>query len=1392
MPQSSPLTILIVNEHAEEIKLVTISLRGFFPDCRIDVAYSAEEAAAMATGQEWSIILIDDGCLPESSPSFIEEQRSRTPYAAILLQSGRTDSASALQALRVGADYFLCKHSPAFLTELLFCAREGLEKRDLRLAADRSEIRYRRLVDSLNDLFYELDAEGRFLTVSPKLPALLGYRLEELIGLPYHTIVSQPHQDFARFRLNERRSDARATSGVELTLQGKASPDGTIILAAVEVSARGLYDPSRRFLGTVGTIRDVSERKRQETMIQELSRQLQRAEEVRTLARQITELSRDLQQPLATLLNESQQLFDALRDARLAERAEALTGHASAATRLGERLGQLLVESSRSGSEFTINHLLEDLLASAYPETEGTAAVITDFAAALPPYHGDREGTTHLFRHLLAYAGTYLDAVNRPRLLIVKTGGVGLSASAETPTLFPLAPPREVTVEIVESDREPPAARADSHMSAPIDLLGLYRRAGELGAALDVSAPAAGPLRIVVRLPVEGRPPAPTVPLLPPAAETAAPAQPHTPTPPPTSPVSPERRATARVPTTLPAQVTIGSSTWDGTLINIGLGGACVGLPGDFPPVPLQEAYIAVRTAAAILELTGLVYERPVPTAPGPVGSFQSLVVAFHGLKQTDAAVLSSFIEAARERSLAFTLDVLLAAGPLGPEPGTRPVPERPADHDRREAVRVPLALTARLETPLHPKPAGRLEARVLNISRSGACLLVKEQPDVLQGSVIIHFAPAHRSDQPGSHEPGAPDTPLPARIVRSAPDPTAPGSLHATGLSHAARIGVRFHALTPYAERELIRVIRQHLIAQRTGDALSSSATVVSVPRECRNARGQAIAITDNHLRQSVEANIPTVIVAPGYGETASDYAAFSFYLAEHRFRVLRYDHTNHIGDSEGELQHTTLGSIQHDLSRVVDFVRHTWPQAPLAVLASDLAARAALKMAAQARPFDLLILVNPTIEVDSVLMAVHGHDLVSDYRFGLRRGISNLLGLNVNVDQFVGDLIAGRFVDLGSTLEDLRLVRSPLNIVTSPATTAAPVPPADLPHAFMTALGAQTRLVNIPTALTDQELATREYAPAAFKQMLKQIASVLPIPAAESGREPSAPHELARQRRIEQEYTSLRHDGSQIGREALRAAHVPQLSLLGNLHEYRKLLDDLYGLMTPIEQGIILADVGIGEGDLTRTTLVNHTYRAGQAGWTGKPAPLMVEAERSAEAVVRARQAVSTLQRELSTGFVGRMTAQPPLTVGWVQADWTESLPFKTGSLRRLVCNLSLSYVPSPLAALREWHRVLHEEGRLILTAFHPDTDLSTLYRRHLRQANQDEFSAQAHPLLLYFGRLREAVRHRLLHTFDQTAFSAILRQCGMTSFKILPIFDGQALVAVVGKRNSSSPIR
>ncbi len=344
MPQSEPVTILIVSEHAESIKLITVSLRGFFPGCRVDVAYSAEEARAWASSHEWTLILIDEQCLAGDHTSLPGEFKRRAPYAGIILHSDRSDSASALQALQADVDFFLSKKSPAFLTELLFCAKEAIETRHLRVALDHEHERHRRLIESLSDIVYELDASGCFVTISPGIVTLLGYSPDELIGLPYTTLVPPDQESVARYRLNERRSGARGTSRVELTLRGKPTQDNKPLTLTAEVNARGLYDPLRRFLGTVGLIRDLSQPKQQDTTIHQLRQQLRRTDELLALAQRVTLLSQQLHDPLASLLTQSQQLLTTIRDARLDDQAETLASHAAEATKLGAQLAQALHE----------------------------------------------------------------------------------------------------------------------------------------------------------------------------------------------------------------------------------------------------------------------------------------------------------------------------------------------------------------------------------------------------------------------------------------------------------------------------------------------------------------------------------------------------------------------------------------------------------------------------------------------------------------------------------------------------------------------------------------------------------------------------------------------------------------------------------------------------------------------------------------------------------------------------------------------------------------------------------------------------------------------------------------------------------------------------------------
>jgi hypothetical protein len=804
------------------------------------------------------------------------------------------------------------------------------------------------------------------------------------------------------------------------------------------------------------------------------------------------------------------------------------------------------------------------------------------------------------------------------------------------------------------------------------------------------------------------------------------------------------------------------------------------------PTPEIQAATVALKTEVSILELRGTAYWRTTTAAPlQPRTPSRQLVLVFSPLQRQEAAILASLVESARERSLIFTLEAQLSVDPqsqLLETAGPTPVW---FETDQREAVRLRFTLPALLDVTDQLGSTRRLSAAVTDMSRTGACLEVHPPPGPLSGLVTLHFTDAHISIPTAAGGPVAPDAPLPARIIWMTGISPAHRTVSAPTLEPAIRVGLCFRALTPYAEREINRVLYQRLTSDEGAiDTLPLRTPVISIPRECRNQRGQAIAIIDDHLRHPLTSNLPVVIIAPGYGQTATDYAALGHFLAHHHIRVLRYDHTNHLGQSEGELQHTSLRSMQTDLLKVIELVQHTWAGSTVVVIASDMAARAALKIAGESPPLALFVLINLVVDLQATLQTVHAHDLVTDYRFGLRRGITNLLSLNVDLDHFVGDAVAGHFADQASTLEDLRLARVPLAVVTTPVSPLSSLPPSDLPHAFITALGTRNRVISVPAALTESDLTFGSQPVAAFQQILEQITSAIPCPENPVELRDQAQRSLNRQRRIEMERTRLRHNVSNVTREALRLAYLQQLPQLADLHEQWRLQDDLYRSLGPLDPATLIVDIDGNHTDLARVIMVNQTYRARYRGWTQEPPPSLVELGRSRESLLAARQTYQTLFRELDSNFGGGLSAYPPLTTVAVQTDWATALPFQDSTIRRIACNLSLPFVASPLTMVKELCRILHPQGRLVLTAFHPSTDLSVLYRHHLSRVNQDEFGPQAQIVLHYLGRLREAIRHGILHTFDREAFFHLLQQSGVAPPHISSVFNGQVFLAVVEK--------
>jgi diguanylate cyclase (GGDEF)-like protein/PAS domain S-box-containing protein len=269
--------ILLATEWSDERARAVQAIDGL--PASVEFAVTGRSLLAKLRADPFDLLLLDI-TLPDMSGQEVIETVAREPVDTNIVVVGESARfEDARRALKAGADDFVRgwgnrEELRRSVSDVLARRKRDRERQRLELAVRDSEELHRFLVNSSPELVYMLDPDGRFSFLNERIVSLLGFPREQLIGRHYSELVHDDDREIARFTFNERRTGERASRNVELRLKRLRGRRRHLDTATVfvELTATGVYTDVRErsrdgFLGTFGTARDVTERKRAEEVV---------------------------------------------------------------------------------------------------------------------------------------------------------------------------------------------------------------------------------------------------------------------------------------------------------------------------------------------------------------------------------------------------------------------------------------------------------------------------------------------------------------------------------------------------------------------------------------------------------------------------------------------------------------------------------------------------------------------------------------------------------------------------------------------------------------------------------------------------------------------------------------------------------------------------------------------------------------------------------------------------------------------------------------------------------------------------------------------------------------------------------------------------------------------
>ncbi len=198
------------------------------------------------------------------------------------------------------------------ITGIIVFVIDITERKKTEKALRESEQKINSIIKTIPDIIYRLDPNGNITFISDAVKNY-GYSPEELIGTNFMEIIHLEDREKAKYGVNERRTGERRTKSLEIRLLKKNNYAIYFEIETVNIenepiflfSSEGLYNTDKpkkeSFMGTQGTARDITDRKKAEKERTEAIQDAERAMHLASIGGLTSGIVHEINQPLNVL-----------------------------------------------------------------------------------------------------------------------------------------------------------------------------------------------------------------------------------------------------------------------------------------------------------------------------------------------------------------------------------------------------------------------------------------------------------------------------------------------------------------------------------------------------------------------------------------------------------------------------------------------------------------------------------------------------------------------------------------------------------------------------------------------------------------------------------------------------------------------------------------------------------------------------------------------------------------------------------------------------------------------------------------------------------------------------------------------------------------------------------